>query len=59
MPSPTLPHFVLTDSQPDGAHIDVDDSNLEEYLETVLDMTLGSGVGAQVKAFQEGEHEVP
>lgn len=41
--------------QPNGTHIDVDDSNLEEYLEKVLDMTLGSGVTQQVKAFQDGE----
>lgn len=41
--------------QPGGAHVDVDDSNLDEYLESVLDMTLGSGVQAQVKAFQEGK----
>lgn len=34
--------------------IDVDDSNLEEYLELVLDKTLGSGITQQVKAFQEG-----
>ena len=40
--------------QPNGAHIDVDDSNLEDYLERVLDMTLGSGVASQVHAFQEG-----
>lgn len=43
--------------QPNGAHIDVDDSNLEEYLERVLDMTLGSGIAAQVTAFQEGACE--
>ena len=36
---------------------DVDDSNLEEYLERVLDMTLGSGIKQQIKAFQEGELE--
>jgi E3 ubiquitin-protein ligase TRIP12 len=33
----------------------VDDSNLEEYLERVLDMNLGSGVMQQAKAFQEGK----
>ena len=32
----------------------MDDSNLEEYLELVLDKTLGSGVTEQVKAFQSG-----
>ena len=34
--------------------IDVDDSNLEEYLERVLDLTLGAGVLQQAKAFQAG-----
>lgn len=45
--------------QPGGAHIDVDDSNLEEYLERVLDMTLGSGVMKQAKAFQDGKPSRP
>lgn len=35
--------------------IDVDDTNLEEYLERVLEMTLGSGIERQIKAFQEGK----
>ena len=30
------------------------DQNLEEYLDLVLDMTLGSGIARQVKAFQDG-----
>lgn len=51
-------HF-LTLIQPNGAHIEVDDSNIEEYLEKVLDMTLGAGVAAQVRAFQEGERDHP
>ena len=37
----------------------MDDSNLDEYLELVLEKTLGSGVAEQVKAFQEGELAVP
>ena len=37
-----------------GAHIDVDDHNLEEYLEKVLDFILGSGVQRQAQAFAEG-----
>jgi E3 ubiquitin-protein ligase TRIP12 len=40
--------------QPGGAHIDVQDHNLEEYLDLVLDFTLGSGISRQVKAFQDG-----
>lgn len=49
----TLPGYNI-ELKPGGAHIDVDDHNLEEYLEKVLDMTLGSGIARQVKAFQEG-----
>ncbi|WVR06423.1 hypothetical protein IAU60_003454 [Kwoniella sp. DSM 27419] len=49
----TLPGYDI-ELKPRGSHIDVDDSNLEEYLERVLEMTLGSGVAQQVKAFQAG-----
>ncbi|WWC88486.1 uncharacterized protein L201_003397 [Kwoniella dendrophila CBS 6074] len=49
----TLPGYNI-ELKPGGSHIDVDDSNLEEYLEKVLEMTIGSGVDKQVKAFQEG-----
>lgn len=45
--------------QPGGKTIDVDDSNLEEYLERVLDLTLGSGVMQQAKAFQAGQSSFP
>ena len=38
-----------------GAEIDVDDSNLEEYLNLVLDMTLGSGIAKQIKSLQDGK----
>lgn len=49
----TLPGYDI-ELKPGGAHIEVDDSNLGEYLEKVLDWTLGSGVAEQVKAFQDG-----
>ncbi|KAL7423043.1 Ubiquitin fusion degradation protein 4 [Cryptotrichosporon argae] len=49
----TLPGYDI-ELKPGGRLIDVDDSNLEEYLERVLDLTLGSGVSRQVKAFQAG-----
>lgn len=39
----TLPGYNI-ELKPGGAHIDVDDHNLEEYLELVLDWTLGSGI---------------
>jgi len=49
----TLPGYNI-ELKPGGAHIDVDDHNLEEYLERVLEFTLGQGVQKQVRAFQEG-----
>jgi E3 ubiquitin-protein ligase TRIP12 len=49
----TLPGYDI-ELKPGGRMIDVDDSNLEEYLELVVDKTLGSGVQPMVKAFQEG-----
>ncbi|ORY25651.1 hypothetical protein BCR39DRAFT_543634 [Naematelia encephala] len=49
----TLPGYNI-ELKPGGAHIEVDDSNLEEYLGLVLEMILGSGVAQQVKAFQDG-----
>lgn len=33
----------------------MDDSNLEEYLTLVLDMTLGSGIARQIKSLQDGQ----
>lgn len=44
--------------QPGGASVDVDDHNLEEYINLVLEMTLGSAVARQVKAFQDGFSEI-
>lgn len=49
----TLPGYDI-ELKPGGRMIDVDDSNLEEYLELVLDKTLGSGIAEQVKEFQLG-----
>ncbi|RXK36787.1 hypothetical protein M231_05948 [Tremella mesenterica] len=49
----TLPGYAI-DLRPRGAFVDVDDSNLEEYIDKVLDLTLGSGIHDQVKAFQDG-----
>ncbi|OCF37256.1 E3 ubiquitin-protein ligase TRIP12 [Kwoniella heveanensis BCC8398] len=49
----TLPGYNI-ELVPGGAHIEVDDHNLEDYLERVLEMTLGSGIEKQVRAFQEG-----
>lgn len=53
----TLPGYNI-ELKPGGAHIDVDDHNLEEYLELVLDWTLGTGIARQVKQFQEGFSQI-
>lgn len=50
----TLPGYPNVQLKPDGALVDVDDSNLEEYLDRVLEMTLGEGIDKQVKAFKDG-----
>ena len=49
--------WPLTLLQEGGAHVDVDDHNLEEYLALVLEQTLGAGITRQVQAFQEGKLE--
>ncbi|KLT39033.1 hypothetical protein CC85DRAFT_298164 [Cutaneotrichosporon oleaginosum] len=49
----TLPGYDI-ELKSGGRSIDVDDSNLGEYIELVLDLTLGSGVHHQLQAFQEG-----
>ncbi|ORX37302.1 hypothetical protein BD324DRAFT_642187 [Kockovaella imperatae] len=50
----TMPGYSDIELKPGGAHIDVDDHNLEEYLERVLDVILGSGVQRQAQAFAQG-----
>lgn len=49
----TLPGYDI-ELKPGGRMIDVDDSNLEEYLELVLDKTLRSGIAEQVQEFRAG-----
>lgn len=36
----------------------MDDTNLEEYLTLVLDMTLGSGIARQIKSLQDGQSPI-
>jgi E3 ubiquitin-protein ligase TRIP12 len=43
---------------PNGADTGVDANNISQYLEALLDATLGSGVATQLKAFREGFGEV-
>jgi len=54
----TLPGYPEYELKPGGADMEVDESNLQEYLDAVLDATLGSGIEAQMKACREGFNEV-
>jgi E3 ubiquitin-protein ligase TRIP12 len=49
----TLPGYDI-ELKPGGRSIDVDDSNLAEYIDLVLDLSLASGVSRQVQAFRDG-----
>ena len=50
----TLPGYPEIELVPGGSHIRLTISNVEEYLDRVIDMTLGSGVRRQVDAFRTG-----
>lgn len=49
------PSFELC---PGGADVEVDSSNLVDYIQAVVDATLGTGIEAQMQAFSEGFNEV-
>ncbi|BEJ17896.1 hypothetical protein CspHIS471_0701640 [Cutaneotrichosporon sp. HIS471] len=49
----TLPGYDI-ELKLGGRSIDVEDSNLAEYIDLVLDLTLGSGISRQVQAFRDG-----
>jgi E3 ubiquitin-protein ligase TRIP12 len=53
----TLPGYSI-ELLPQGSHIAVTIDNVEQYLEKVIDMTLGSGVQRQVDAFRTGFTQV-
>ncbi|KKY17492.1 putative ubiquitin-protein ligase [Phaeomoniella chlamydospora] len=50
----TLPGYPAIELIPNGSNIVVTIDNVDKYVERVLDLTLGSGVQKQIKAFQEG-----
>ncbi len=54
----TLPGYPDFELLPGGAELLVDSDNLRQYLDAVVDATLGSGIDAQVKALREGFNEV-
>jgi E3 ubiquitin-protein ligase TRIP12 len=49
-----LPGFPKYELCPGGADVAVTSSNLRQYIDAVVDATLGSGVATQVEAFRTG-----
>ncbi|KAI1842044.1 hypothetical protein JX266_011799 [Neoarthrinium moseri] len=54
----TLPGHPEIELAPGGAHTQVTIENVESYLDSVVDMTLGSGVKRQIDAFRAGFSQV-
>ncbi|KAL4935660.1 hypothetical protein BDV06DRAFT_206576 [Aspergillus oleicola] len=54
----TLPGYPSIELIPDGSNIPVTINNVDQYVDRVVDMTLGSGVQAQVEAFRNGFSQV-
>jgi E3 ubiquitin-protein ligase TRIP12 len=50
----TLPGYPEIELVPDGSHLRVTIDNVDNYLDRVIGMTLGSGVRRQVDAFRAG-----
>ncbi|KAF2098199.1 hypothetical protein NA57DRAFT_76992 [Rhizodiscina lignyota] len=50
----TLPGYPSVELVPNGANVNVTMDNVCEYVNTVLDMTLGKGVKKQIESFKEG-----
>ncbi|KAF2760194.1 hypothetical protein EJ05DRAFT_498159 [Pseudovirgaria hyperparasitica] len=54
----TLPGYPEIQLQPDGVNTPVTIDNVASYVDKVLDLTLGSGVKAQIDAFGAGFSQV-
>lgn len=54
----TLPGYPAIELVPDGANVPLTIENVDQYVERVVDMTLGSGVRRQVDAFRSGFSQV-
>jgi E3 ubiquitin-protein ligase TRIP12 len=50
----TLPGYPSIELIPNGAHIDVTIDNVGDYIDKVMEYTLGTGVRSQVEAFAAG-----
>ena len=54
----TLPGYPEIELIPNGSNISVTLDNIQQYIDRVLDLTLGSGVRPQIEAFQAGFSQV-
>ncbi|KAI9329973.1 hypothetical protein BDR26DRAFT_807605 [Obelidium mucronatum] len=50
----TLPGYPSVEIKPNGANIPITLENVSEYIDRVVDMTVGSGIRKQVDAFRTG-----
>lgn len=54
----TLPGFPQAELKPNGSQIPVNGDNVQEYVDLIVDQTVGSGVSQQIEAFKTGFSEV-
>ncbi|KAJ5665792.1 uncharacterized protein N7477_008240 [Penicillium maclennaniae] len=54
----TLPGYPAIELIPDGANVPLTIDNVDQYIERVIETTLGSGVRRQVDAFRTGFSQV-
>ncbi|KAF2151901.1 hypothetical protein K461DRAFT_226804 [Myriangium duriaei CBS 260.36] len=54
----TLPGYPHIELEPNGSNKDVTIHNVEEYIERVVDLTVGSGIQHQIEAFKSGFTQV-
>ncbi|KAI8807960.1 hypothetical protein BJ742DRAFT_710021 [Cladochytrium replicatum] len=54
----TLPGFPDMELKPGGRDVNVTMGNVEEYVQLVVDATVGSGVRKQIEAFRKGFNRV-
>ncbi|EPX73088.1 ubiquitin-protein ligase E3 [Schizosaccharomyces octosporus yFS286] len=50
----TLPGYSSIELIPNGSTVSVNKSNLKDYIEHIIDFTVGKGVRRQIECFQEG-----
>ncbi|ODV95208.1 hypothetical protein PACTADRAFT_42344 [Pachysolen tannophilus NRRL Y-2460] len=54
----SLPGYPYVELISNGADVPVNSSNLEEFIDKVIDLTIGSGVRCQIHAFVDGFSKV-